>query len=116
MTEFIYEKQAKANAPMADNLELPEQWCWQAIALLTGRYRYGLISASEAAKELALIKKQFSSMMTEVKYIHWTSQLWRNAEGAAMRFNENPCKDTAFEMRDAIYGSTYKNKGEIWNE
>ena len=116
MTEFIYEKQAKENKPMVDNLELPEQWCWQAIALLTGRYRYGLISASEAAKELALIKKQFSSMMTEVKYIHWTSQLWRNVEGATRRFNEEPTLDNAFEMRKAIYGDVFKKTEAMLSE
>ena len=116
MTNFKYEKEAKANEPMLDNLSLPEQWCWQAIALLTGRYRYGLISSNEAAQELAKIKKQYNEMEAEVKYIKCCSALWRNVEGAAMRFNDNPCRDTAYEMREAIYGDVFKDKEKRWNE
>lgn len=116
MINFEYEREAKANAPMPDGLSLPEQWCWQSIALLTGRYRYGLISGEAAAKELAFIKKQFNEMQAEVKYIKYCSALWRDVEGAAMRFNENPCCDTAYEMRNAIYGDVFKDKEKHWNE
>lgn len=116
MINFEYEREAKANAPMPDGLSLPEQWCWQSIALLTGRYRYGLISGDAAAKELAFIKKQFNEMQAEVKYIKHCSELWRNVEGAAMRFNENPTIENAYEMRKAIYGDVFKNKGEAVNE
>ena len=112
MTEFIYEQQAKAGDPMPDGLSLPEQWCYQAINQLTGRYRYGLISGDAAAREMALIKKEFSSMQAEVRYIHWCSNLWREVEGAAMRFNDNPTIENAFEMRKAIYGDVFKKKME----
>lgn len=116
MTEFIYEKQAKANELMPDGLSMIDQWCYQSIALLTARYRLGQISGDAAAREMKAIKTQYNSMAAETKYVHHCSALWANVETAAMRFNNNPTIENAYEMRKAIYGDVFKNKGDAVNE
>ena len=116
MIEFAYERQAKANEPMPDGLSMIEQWCWQSIALLTARYRLGQISGDDAAKEMKAIKKQYNEMAAETKYIHHCSALWANVETAAMRFNNNRTIENAYEMRKAIYGDVFKDKGDKVNE
>ncbi len=116
MINFQYERQAKANEPMPEGLELIDQWCYQSISFLTARYRLGQISGDEAAREMKAIKKQYNEMAAEMKYVKHCTALWSNVEGAAMRFNDNPTIENAYEMRKAIYGDVFKDKGETVNE
>lgn len=107
---FAYENEAKSGMPMPEGLTAAEQIYYQALALLSARYRYGAISAEDSVKEKRLLEKEYANMAAKEKYITHVAHLWVDAESAAIAFGNNPSVENGHKMYEAIYGCVLKNR------
>lgn len=101
---FLYERQAKAGEPMPDGLTMPEQMYYQALALLSARYKYGVITAEESIREKRLLEQEYCNMLGKEKYISACVSLWSNVENASIAFAKEPNMENAYKMHEAVYG------------
>lgn len=101
---FLYEKQAKSGEPMPDGLTMPEQMYYQALALLSARYKFGAISAEDSVREKRLLEREYKNMLGKEKYISAAVTLWANIENASVAFAKDPTIENAYKMHEAVYG------------
>lgn len=104
MTDFKYEAQAKRGEPMPDGLDWSEQGAYQAVALLTARYRLGSVTADQAKTEMGYIRKCFSKSIEQEKFIYKMAKLRLDIELALCAFNKDETLDNAKKMRDVLTG------------
>lgn len=107
---FAYENEAKSGAPMPEGLTMAEQMYYQALALLSARYRFGGLSAENGVKEKRLLEREYANMAAKEKYISHVAHLWLEAECAAMAFGTKPNMENAYKLYEAIYGHVLKQK------
>ena len=102
---FEYENEAKRNEPMPTGLTSSQQMCYQAMALMTMRYKLGELNAEQAIAEKRQIEREYTEMSAREQYITHCSDLWANIETAAIEYNKTRTLEAADKMREVIYGS-----------
>ena len=99
-----WEADAKRNAPMPRGLSQSEQNAYQALALLTARYRAGYISAEAAKRERAEIDRAFLVRLAGDNANTWTVELRKRIEIAHAKYRKERTIEAANLLSDVIDG------------
>lgn len=102
--QYAWEAQAKRNAPMPDGLKQSEQLAYQALALLTARYRLGAVDAEQAKAERRQIDKQYVINSANEGFIKWVVDLRTRIEIAHDRYRLDPTAENAEQLSKVIDG------------
>ena len=114
--ELTYERAAMHNEPMPEGLELADQLCYQALALLYARYHSGKITREQGEKEARLIRRKREENIKSNEFGEKCREsavnLWRNIEGAVMDYQKNRTTESADRLLIAIYGVGFPRQDE----
>lgn len=114
--ELPYERSAMHNEPMPEGLDLSDQLCYQALALLYARYHSGKITREQGEKEARMIRRKreenIKSNEFGEKCRENSVRLWRNIEQSVMDYQKNRTTGSADKLLIAIYGVGFPRQEE----
>lgn len=104
MNRYKWENLAKHNHPMPDGLSSAEQKAYQSLALLTARYKLGVLSAAQAVEERRSIDIAFEHDSSADKANKWVVGLRKRIEIAHARYRKDRTIEAADLLSDVIDG------------
>lgn len=104
MNRYTWETAAKRNQPMPYGLSSAEQKAYQSLALLTARYKLGVLSPAQAVKERRGIDIAFEHDSSADKENKWVVGLRKRIEIAHARYRKERTIEAADLLSDVIDG------------
>lgn len=105
---FPWEYSAMSGDEMPDGLSLEEQWAYQALALLYGRFRLKLVDRATGSAEKGKIKYELDlrSRQTNMqnKLAEWHTRLTKNIEAASVAYRKDRTLENADRLIDTLDG------------
>ena len=112
--ELPYERAAMHNEPMPDGLDLSDQLCYQALAILYARYHSGKITREQGEKEARMIRRKreenIKSNEFGEKCREHSMKLWKDIEQSANAYQRDRTLENADRLIAAIYGVGFPRK------
>ena len=114
--ELPYERSAMRNDPMPEGLDLADQLCYQALALLYARYHSGKITRDQGEKEARLIRRKREENIKSNEFgdkcREHAVRLWKNIERSVTDYQKNRTTGSADRLLMAIYGVGFPRQEE----
>ena len=106
--ELPYERSAMHNEPMPEGLDLADQLCYQALALLYARYHSGKITREQGEKEARMIRRKREENVKSNEFgekcREHAVKLWKDIEQSANAYRKKRTIENADKLIAAIYG------------
>lgn len=105
---FPWEREAMHGDEMPDGLSMEEQWAYQAIAMLYGRYRLKLVDRATGSVEKGKIKYELGLRQRKAgmqrRLCEWDVKLRKGIEGAISSYRKDRTIENADRLVDVIDG------------
>jgi len=102
--KYIWEQDAKRNAPMPDGLNLVDQMAYQTLAELAARYKKGAVSAEQAKRERAELDRAYAIRLACDEVANWSVELRKKIEIAHAKYRKDPTPENAQLLSDVLDG------------
>ncbi len=102
--KYVWEQEAKRQAPMPDGLPIADQAAYQALALLAARYKIGAVGADQAKKERIEIDRAYGYRSSGDRLVDWTVGLRKRIEAAQANYRKDRTIENADVLSNTIDG------------